>query len=91
MIYGCLSAFAGVYNQNLNQSSSASLHANNMVLFFTGSCINLAIHLTLSWWNPERPGILDGLNDPAAVVLVLSSAFIGLATTTVYKCTPSLC
>ncbi|KAI9765212.1 MAG: hypothetical protein M1840_007704 [Geoglossum simile] len=85
MVYGFLSAFAGVYNQNLNQSSSTSLHADNMVLFSAGSGINLAIHLALGWWNPERPGLLDGLDDPAAMVLVFGSVFVGLASTVVYK------
>ncbi|KAI9772580.1 MAG: hypothetical protein M1839_002432 [Geoglossum umbratile] len=85
MIYGYVSALTGVYHQSLNQSSGASLHLDNMVLFLAGSCINLAIHFILSWWIPGRPGFFDGYNDPVAVVLVLGSVFTGLAATAIYK------
>lgn len=89
MVYSCATAFIAVYNQVLNQSSNASLHADNMVLFSVGSFTNLAIHLIVRWWSPYEPGILAGYTDPVAVVLVLSSVFIGLAATAVYKCMSS--
>ncbi|KAH0548345.1 hypothetical protein GP486_007979, partial [Trichoglossum hirsutum] len=85
VVYTCVSAFTAVYHEALSQSSNASLHADNMVLFSVGSLTNFTIHIIFSWWSPGGPGLFDGYTDPDAIVLLLSSVFIGLATTAVYR------
>jgi hypothetical protein len=81
-----VSAVAGVYNQGLNKSSGASLHADNMVLYTAGTFINLIIHLVLRLQNPDEPGFFTGYGNPGAIALILSNVFVGLAVTAVYKC-----
>ena len=85
-----MSACAGVYNQKLCKSQDASLHVDNMVLYASGASINLLIHIAVKSLNAEEPGFFVGYNTFAAIMVLVSNVFIGLAITAVYKCKPTL-
>ena len=82
-----ISASSGVYNQQLCKSHDASLHADNQILYASGACINLVIHVILRIVKPDEPGLFSGYNNWGAIMVVLANVFIGLAITAVYKCT----
>jgi hypothetical protein len=81
-----LSAVAGVYNQQLGKSEGASLHAENMVLYASGICINLLIHVMTKIIKPSEPNFFTGYDSWGAVMVIISNVSIGLAITVVYKC-----
>ncbi|CAL3967738.1 unnamed protein product [Diplocarpon coronariae] len=80
-----ISAVAGVYNQALLKSDQASIHAQNAVLYGCGVCINAMVHLTLSYYAGNEPGLFEGYTSAAAYLVIVSNVFIGLAITAVYK------
>ena len=81
-----MSAYAGVYNQDLNKSQDASLHIDNMILYLTGAFVNLVIHFSTTMFVHDEPGFFVGYNNPASIMVIISNVFIGLAITAVYKC-----
>jgi hypothetical protein len=85
-----LSAVAGVYNQKLCKSENASLHADNMVLYAAGVCVNLLVHMMTRFIKADEPGFFTGYGDWGALMVIISNVFIGLAITAVYKCKFSL-
>ncbi|KAK5032609.1 hypothetical protein LTS07_004019 [Exophiala sideris] len=57
-----VSAIAGVFNQYLLKSQSATLHAQNMVLYNFSIIFNATIHWTIKALKPEEPApVLKGL------------------------------
>ncbi|PHH60340.1 hypothetical protein CDD81_1825 [Ophiocordyceps australis] len=80
-----LSALSSVYNQHLLKSTDSSLHADNMVLYGSGTLINLGCHVLLRLVSSSEPGLLQGYNSVGAVLVVLSNVFVGIAMTCVYK------
>ncbi|KAI1075284.1 nucleotide-sugar transporter-domain-containing protein [Whalleya microplaca] len=80
-----LSAASGIFNESLVKDEGASLHAQNAVLYFVGTLVNLVIHLATCVFSPTEPGLLTGYNDIRSVLVILSNVLIGLAITAVYK------
>ena len=81
-----VSSVAGVYNQSLLKSDSASLHAQNCVLYAFGIIINGMIHITIRIVKPGEPTLFAGYTNLPAYLVILSNVFIGLAITAAYKC-----
>ena len=81
-----LSAVTAVYNEHLNRSSNASLHAQNMVLYACGTVINLVTYLLLGIFTKDETGFFSGYDSWGAIMFILSNVCIGLAVTAVYKC-----
>jgi hypothetical protein len=81
-----ISAVSGVYNQHLLKSSGASLHANNMVLYASGVCLNLLVYTVMRMIKSDEPGFFTGYGNIGAVLVVMSNVLIGLVITAVYKC-----
>ena len=86
-----VSSVAGVYNQSLLKGDSASLHAQNTMLYAFGVVINAMIHTTIRIVKPEEPSLFAGYTNLPSYLVILSNVFIGLAITAVYKCKFSLC
>jgi hypothetical protein len=81
-----VSSVAGVYNQSLLKGDSASLHAQNTMLYAFGLVINGMIHTTIRIVKPGEPSLFAGYTNLASYLVILSNVFIGLAITAVYKC-----
>ena len=81
-----LGASAGVYNQYLMKLDDAHLHIDNMMLYSSGTVINLLCHLVIRAISADEPGFFQGYGSISAVLVILSNVFIGLALTAVYKC-----
>ncbi|KAH8764790.1 UDP-galactose transporter [Hyaloscypha finlandica] len=80
-----VSSVAGVYNQSLLKGDSASLHAQNTMLYAFGVVINAMIHTTIRIVKPEEPSLFAGYTNLPSYLVILSNVFIGLAITAVYK------
>jgi hypothetical protein len=85
-----VSSVAGVYNQSLLKGDSASLHAQNTILYALGVIINALIHSTIRIVNPDEPGLFAGYTNLPSYLVIASNVFIGLTITAVYKCKHSL-
>lgn len=85
-----VSSVAGVYNQSLLKCDSASLHAQNTMLYGFGIVVNGMIHTTIRIVKPEEPSLFAGYTNLPSYLVVISNVFIGLAITAVYKCMVSL-
>jgi drug/metabolite transporter (DMT)-like permease len=81
-----VTALAGVFNQHLCKSQEASLHAQNMVLYAFGVCINLTVHGMVTFLKPGEPGFFVGYHHPGAIFVIFSNVLNGLVITAVYKC-----
>ncbi|KAF9767864.1 hypothetical protein IL306_014907 [Fusarium sp. DS 682] len=80
-----ISASSGVYNQVLLKADDSSLHANNMILYASGTAVNLACHITIKCISPSEPSFFEGYGSIDAILVIASNVFIGLAITAVYK------
>ncbi|KAF4962840.1 hypothetical protein FSARC_9083 [Fusarium sarcochroum] len=80
-----LSASSGVYNQVLLKADDSSLHANNMILYASGTAVNLVCHMTIKSISSNEPGFFEGYGSIDAILVIASNVFIGLAITAVYK------
>ncbi|KAG5744533.1 hypothetical protein H9Q72_013221 [Fusarium xylarioides] len=80
-----LSASSGVYNQVLLKADDSSLHANNMILYASGTIINFVCHITIKCVSSNEPGFFEGYGSIHAFLVIMSNVFIGLAITAVYK------
>lgn len=83
-----LSASSGVYNQVLLKADDSSLHANNMILYASGTIVNFVCHITIKCVSSNEPGFFEGYGSIHAILVIMSNVFIGLAITAVYKCKP---
>jgi hypothetical protein len=81
-----LTAIAGVYNHSLLKGEDASLHVGNMMMYGSGVFINLLLHITMKILKDDEPSFFSGYSNVAAIFVVISNVFIGLAITAVYKC-----
>lgn len=81
-----VAAIAGVFNQHLLKTQSATLHAQNMVLYSFGMVTNTVIHLTIKIFKPEEPGFFEGYGNIGALLVIVSSVLNGLIITAIYKC-----
>jgi len=80
-----LGASAGVYNQVLLKRESASIHVMNMTLYAAGAVFNFAGHNLVRLVHPGEPGFLHGYGSIAAILVIFSNVFVGLAITAVLK------
>ncbi|KAF4340068.1 UDP-galactose transporter [Fusarium beomiforme] len=80
-----ISATSGVYNESLLKADNSSLHAGNMILYASGTVVNLACHITIKCISSTEPGFFEGYGRIDAILVILSNVFIGLAITAVYK------
>ncbi|KYK62109.1 hypothetical protein DCS_03256 [Drechmeria coniospora] len=80
-----LSASSGVYNQYLLKQHDSNLHVDNMLLYASGTFVNLLCHIMLRSMSPDEPGFFQGYTSAGAVMVIVSNVFIGLAITAVYK------
>ncbi|KAM4055037.1 nucleotide-sugar transporter [Hirsutella rhossiliensis] len=80
-----VSASSGVYNGHLLKTNENSPHADNMILYAAGAFVNLLCHVSIFMISADEPHFFQGYGDIRAILVVLSSVFIGFATTLVYK------
>lgn len=80
-----VSAVSGVYNQRLLKAESGSLHVCNMALYVAGTFVNLVVHLACRLTLPAEPAFFAGYHSLSAIMVIVSSVFIGLAINAVYK------
>ena len=83
----CISSAAGVWNENLLKTFSASLHAQNMCMYVFGVIFNVLIFLL--WEKPEQEVLSGALwfrgYSLGALAIITSQALLGLTVTAVLK------
>merc|ERR1712007_21877 len=76
----------GARNEFLVKNYSVGLNIQNAVLYVGGCFLNYAgFMLAPILTNMPKKGFFEGYDNPLAIGVVLSNAFIGLAITAVYK------
>ena len=82
-----ISSAAGVWNEHLLKTFSASLHAQNMCMYVYGVLFNLLIFLL--WEKPEEEVLSSALwfrgYSVGALAIITSQALLGLTVTAVLK------
>ena len=91
-VYGILllhtftASVASVYNASLYKDFNVSVHLGNVVLYATGTVVNLLIHMSLAITSEVEPRFLAGYDRLGTWMILVSGIFVSLAMTAVFKC-----
>ena len=86
LLHTFAASVASVYNASLYKGFNISVHLGNMVLYATGTVINLLIHTSLRIASDVEPRFLAGFDRLSTWMILASGILVSLAMTAVFKC-----